>query len=74
MTTTTTATQTEPTESQYAAIHALQKAGFAVIVWSPEELRGVDPEDVEERSIELGSEVIDFMTDEEDEEDEEKTE
>ncbi len=40
------------------SISQLRHAGYAVIVWSPKELGGVDPRRVEDRSIELGWEVI----------------
>lgn len=44
----------------------MRDAGYAVIVWTPEELQGVAPDYVEERSIELGHEVIDCLKGQED--------
>ena len=35
--------------------------GFAVIVWSPEELQGASPDRVQDRSIELGWDIIDDL-------------
>lgn len=46
------------TKAQQAAIRDLRHAGFAVIVWHPEELGDADPKHVEDRSIEYGHEVI----------------
>ena len=39
-------------------VRALEKMGCAVVVFTPEELKGVDPDRVEDRLIELGHEVI----------------
>lgn len=39
----------------------LRDAGYLVIVWTPEELIGVDLGHVEDRVIELGNEVIDNL-------------
>ena len=33
---------------QQVMIHKLRQAGYAVTVWSPEELEGVNPRDLEE--------------------------
>lgn len=47
---------------EYArAIQELRDLGCAVIVWNPEELDGADPDRVEERSVELGWEMLEFM-------------
>jgi hypothetical protein len=43
------------------AIASLRNKGFAVIVWTPEELRGVAPKYVEEGSIEHGYSIIDEL-------------
>lgn len=40
------------------AIRELRHAGYAVIVWTPEELQGVSHKHVEDRSVELGYDVI----------------
>ena len=46
------------TASQLAAIRELRDAGYAVILWAPEELNGVDPSDVEDQSISFASEYL----------------
>jgi len=45
-------------------MNELRDAGYAVIVWTPEELRGASARRVEDRSIELGWEVIDLLASE----------
>jgi hypothetical protein len=45
-----------PEERQH--VDALRHRGFAVIIWTPEELDGATPSKVEDRSIELGWDVI----------------
>ena len=42
-------------------IEELRAEGYAVIVWTPEELDGASPRRVEDRSIELGWDVIDVL-------------
>ena len=46
----------------------LRDNGYAVIIWTPEELREANPTKVEDRSIELGWEVIGDMQPQEEEE------
>lgn len=46
------------TASQLAAIRELRAEGWAVILWTPEELNGVDPSDVEDHSISYASEYL----------------
>lgn len=46
------------TKAEQAAIASLRHKGFAVIVWTPEELEDANPRKVEDRSIELGWDVI----------------
>jgi hypothetical protein len=46
------------TASQLAAIRELRAEGWAVILWTPEELNGVDPSDVEDQSISFASEYL----------------
>ena len=41
--------------------------GYAVVVWNPDELRGVDPNRVEDRMIEKGGDYIDQISPEEEE-------
>ena len=49
------------TDEQLRVIRELRASGCAVIVWNPEELQGVDPRDVEDRSVETGHEVIETL-------------
>ena len=49
---------TEPTEAQQEVINQLREAGFALILWSPEELQGTPPSTMEDRSTEFGWEII----------------
>jgi hypothetical protein len=46
------------TPSQLTAIRELRAAGWAVILWTPEELNGVHPSDVEDQSISFASEYL----------------
>jgi hypothetical protein len=46
-----------------ATIQDLRQAGYAVIVWTPEELGSADPGLLEDRSIELGHEIIEALQD-----------
>jgi hypothetical protein len=39
----------------------MRHAGYAVICFTPEELRGSNPDHVEDRLVELGWEVIDTL-------------
>lgn len=48
-------------EEEETIIRGLRKKGFAVIIWTPEELCGVSPDTVETRCIELGHEVIECL-------------
>ena len=58
------------TTEQQRAIDDLRDAGYAVIVWTPEELGSAAPHRVEDRSIELGWDIIECLrTDDEEEED-----
>lgn len=40
---------------------SLREHGYAVTVFSPSELQGVDPDELEDRLAELGNEVIDDL-------------
>lgn len=53
-------------EFRYASIKSMREAGFAIVTFSPDELRGALRERVENRLVELGNEVIDTMAPEED--------
>jgi hypothetical protein len=46
------------TASQLAAIRELRAEGWAVILWTPEELNGVHPSDVEDQSISFAAEYL----------------
>lgn len=46
------------TASQLAAIRELRSEGWAVILWTPEELNGVDPSDVEDQSVSFAAEYL----------------
>ena len=46
------------TPNQLKVLKEMRDAGYAVIVWSPEELGSASPDKVQDRSIELGREVI----------------
>jgi len=39
----------------------LRELGYAVVVFNPDELKGASPEDVADRLVELGWEVIDAL-------------
>ena len=39
-------------------VNFLRDLGYVVIVWTPEELNGVDPSHVDEKSIEFGWDMI----------------
>ena len=46
------------TPEQQEVLNALRHEGYAVIVWTPKELGEASPRRVEDRSIELGWDVI----------------
>jgi hypothetical protein len=45
----------------FGAIQTLRNAGFAVVAFSPEELRGINPTKVEDKLALIGSDVIDYF-------------
>ena len=47
---------------QRRALYSLSDEGYAVIVWTPEELGDVSARLVEKQSIELGHQIIDDLT------------
>ena len=50
------------TESEiFALCVKMQRLGYAVICFTPEELRGADPDHVQDRLVELGWDVIDTL-------------
>jgi hypothetical protein len=67
---------TKMTKKQQQTVTELREAGFAVIVWYPEELQGLDTRTMEDQSTEYGWELIsdnggEFIDPDEEEEDEE---
>lgn len=46
------------TPEQREQIISLREEGYAVIVWTPDELRGAKAHKVQDRSIELGWDII----------------
>lgn len=46
------------TPEELEVIASLRDKGYAVIVWTPEELKEASSQRVEDRSIELGWEII----------------
>jgi hypothetical protein len=59
---------TNPNNIKQAVEHLrqLRKMGYAVVAFTPEELRGADPDNVEDRLVELGWDVIAVMATEPD--------
>ena len=45
-------------EDLLVSVDKLRELGYAVVVFNPEELEGVDPSRIEDRMTELGWEVI----------------
>jgi len=52
-----------PNNTKQAAEHLrqLRKMGYAVVAFTPEELRGADSDHVEDRMVEIGWDVIDSL-------------
>jgi len=46
------------TNEEQEFIRNLRSRGFAVIIWTPEELNGANPKHVQAGSIELGWDII----------------
>lgn len=51
------------TPEEQAVIANLKSRGFAVIIWTPEELAGASRKHVEDRGVELGWQVINDLKD-----------
>ena len=51
------------TESELETLRALSSRGYAVVIWTPEELRGADAEQVEQLMIERGAYAIEALRD-----------
>lgn len=46
------------TKQELDTLRSLRNRGYAVIVWTPDELQEADAQRVEDRSIELGWDII----------------
>jgi len=57
----------EYTEKDWEWMADMRKRGFCLTVFTPEELQGANPDQVEDRLVELGWEVIDCLKEEDDE-------
>ena len=57
------------TPTQVKALAELRADGYAVITFTPDELRGLEPRVVENRLVELGNEVIDVLAPEKESDD-----
>ena len=55
------AVDTDLTPEVLAALDLLHTAGFAVVAWTPTELRGADPRRVQDVMTEHGWDVIDVL-------------
>lgn len=49
------------TPQEIDTLRNLRSQGYAVVIFNSEELKGADPDRVEDRLIELGWEVIDCL-------------
>ena len=49
------------TPEEVTALKTLSHRGYAVVVFTPEELRGANPHHVEDRLIEYGWDTIDWL-------------
>lgn len=50
-----------PVRVEGRSVDVLRHSGHAVIIWTPQELQGVNPRKVEDRSIELGYDIIEDL-------------
>jgi hypothetical protein len=50
-------------KEEHEVVQAIRHRGFAVIIWTPKELKNARPRYVEDRSIELGWEIIETLND-----------
>lgn len=51
------------TEKELNMLLEIRNRGYAVIIWTPDELNGVKPSHVEDRSIKLGHQIIEALSD-----------
>ena len=56
----------EMTKEDWEVIRKFREAGYALTIFSPEELRGASTRDFENRMVELGWEVVDSLASEPD--------
>lgn len=52
-------------KTEIKALQGLKNKGYAIVVITPEELKSVSPDKVEDRLIETSWEVIEWLTNEE---------
>jgi len=50
------------TKEQLKALVSLTNDGYAVIVWTPDEIGDISPRHIVDRSIELGHRIIEDLT------------
>ena len=54
----------EMSKEDWAVIRKFREAGYALTIFSPQELRGASTRDFENRMVELGWEVVDSLASE----------
>jgi len=54
-----------PTAAEFAVLDGLRNRGYAVVVFTPQELRGAKARHVEDRLVERGWDAIDVLADDE---------
>ena len=54
----------EMSKEDWAVIKKFREAGYALTIFSPQELRGASTRDFENRMVELGWEVVDSLASE----------
>ena len=50
------------TKTELNMLRELRNRGYAVIIWTPDELKGANRTLVEDRSIELGHQIIEDLS------------
>jgi len=53
--------ETQLTQEELRTLIALRNKGYAIILWTPDELKGVDPYIIEDASISFGWDTIDYQ-------------
>ena len=51
----------EPTNEDWAVIKKMRAMGYAICIFSPDELRGADTDGVEEQLVQAGWDAIDSL-------------